>query len=49
MVEESVLHWLEGTPVPRDQLLGFLQRAAATILPDALITFSRLPEADVAS
>ncbi|MDQ3946334.1 MAG: TetR/AcrR family transcriptional regulator [Actinomycetota bacterium] len=40
MVEESVLHWLEGSPVPRDQLLGFLQRAAATMLPDALITFS---------
>jgi len=41
MVEESVLHWLEGMPVPRDQLLGFLQRAAATMLPDALVTFAR--------
>ena len=41
MVEESVLHWLEGSPVPRDQLLGFLQRAAAVMLPDALITFSQ--------
>lgn len=40
MVEESVLHWLEGSPVPRDQLLGFLQRAAAIMLPDALATFS---------
>ncbi len=41
MVEESVLHWLEGSPVPREQLLGFLQRAAATMLPDALVTFSQ--------
>jgi AcrR family transcriptional regulator len=41
MVEESVLHWLEGSPVPRDQLLGFLQRAAAVMLPDALVTFSQ--------
>lgn len=40
MVEESVLHWLEGSPVSRDQLLGFLQRAAAAMLPDALVTFS---------
>ena len=40
MVEESVLHWLEGSTVSRDQLLGFLQRAAAVMLPDALITFS---------
>ena len=40
MVEESVLHWLEGSPVPREQLLGFLQRAAASMLPDALVTFS---------
>ena len=40
MVEESVLHWLEGSPVPRDQLLGFLQRAAAVMLPDALASFS---------
>jgi AcrR family transcriptional regulator len=49
MVEESVLHWLEGSTVPRDQLLGFLQRAAAAMLPDALVTFSRPPEAGVAS
>ncbi|MGH9002747.1 MAG: TetR/AcrR family transcriptional regulator, partial [Acidimicrobiia bacterium] len=41
MVEESVLHWLEGSPVPREQLLGFLQRAAAVMLPDALVTFSQ--------
>ena len=40
MVEESVLHWLQGSSVPRDQLLGFLQRAAANMLPDALLTFS---------
>ena len=43
MVEESVLHWLEGSPVPRPQLLGFLQRAAAVMLPDALATFSAPP------
>jgi AcrR family transcriptional regulator len=49
MVEESVLHWLEGSPVSRDQLLGFLQRAAAAMLPDALVTFARPPEAGVAS
>lgn len=47
MVEESVLHWLEGTPVPRDQLLGFLRRAAATMLPDALVTFSTPAETRV--
>lgn len=40
MVEESVLHWLEGTPVPREQLLSFLRRAATTMLPDALVTFA---------
>lgn len=40
MVEESVLHWLEGTPVPREQLLAFLRRAAVNMLPDALATFS---------
>jgi AcrR family transcriptional regulator len=49
MVEESVLHWLEGSPVSRDQLLGFLQRAAAVMLPDALLTFAHPPEAGVAS
>ena len=46
MVEESVLHWLEGRPVPREALVGFLQRAAAAMLPDALVTFARpFPEA----
>ncbi|MGH9037230.1 MAG: hypothetical protein ACRD0O_15835, partial [Acidimicrobiia bacterium] len=49
MVEESVLHWLEGSPVPREQLLGFLQRAAGAMLPDALVTFARPPETGVAS
>ena len=52
MVEESVLHWLEGSPVPRQELLGFLQRAAATMLPDALVTFSSpadRPEAPAAA
>ena len=46
MVEESVLHWLEGSAVPREQLLGFLQRAAAAMLPDALATFSAPAPAD---
>ena len=36
MVEECVLHWLEDKPVPRDELLEFLRRAALTMLPDAL-------------
>ena len=45
MVEETVLHWLEGSPVPRAQLLGFLERAAGTMLPDALVTFSEPPAA----
>lgn len=49
MVEESVLHWLEGTPVPREQLLGFLRRAATTMLPDALVTFSTPAAGDEAS
>ena len=40
MVEDSVLHWLEdGEPVPRDALLGFLERAALSMLPDALMSF----------
>lgn len=49
MVEESVLRWLEGTPVPREQLLGFLRRAATTMLPDALVTFSTPAAGDEAS
>jgi AcrR family transcriptional regulator len=36
MVEECVLHWLEDKPIPRDELLEFLRRAALTMLPDAL-------------
>lgn len=36
MVEECVLHWLDDRPVPRDDLIEFLRRAAITMLPDAL-------------
>jgi AcrR family transcriptional regulator len=36
MVEECILHWLDDKPVPRDELLEFLRRAALTMLPDAL-------------
>ena len=36
MVEECVLHWLSGKPVPRQELVEFLHRAALTMLPDAL-------------
>ncbi|HLF41458.1 MAG TPA: TetR/AcrR family transcriptional regulator [Acidimicrobiia bacterium] len=36
MVEESVLVWLEGTPVPRERLVDFLQKAALTMLADAM-------------
>ena len=36
MVEECVLHWLDDRPVPRDDLIEFLRRAALTMLPDAL-------------
>jgi AcrR family transcriptional regulator len=36
MVEECVLHWLDDKPVPREELLEFLGRAALTMLPDAL-------------
>jgi AcrR family transcriptional regulator len=48
MVEEAVLHWLEDKAVPREELIGFLERAATTMLPDALVTFSRPPEAEAA-
>lgn len=37
MVEECVLHWLDDRPVPRDDLIEFLRRAALTMLPDALL------------
>jgi AcrR family transcriptional regulator len=36
MVEECILHWLDDKPVPRDELVEFLRRAALTMLPDAL-------------
>ena len=36
MVEECVLHWLDDRPVPREELVEFLRRAALTMLPDAL-------------
>jgi len=36
MVEECVLHWLDDKPVPREELVEFLRRAAVTMLPDAL-------------
>jgi hypothetical protein len=48
MVEEAVLHWLEDKSVPREDLIGFLERAAITMLPDALATFSRPPSAEAA-
>jgi AcrR family transcriptional regulator len=41
MVEECVLHWLDDKPVPRDQLIEFLRRAALTMLPDALVLGAR--------
>ena len=37
MVEECVLHWLDDRPVPREELIEFLRRAALTMLPDALM------------
>ncbi len=36
MVEESVLHWVEDHPVPRDQLVAFLHRAALDLMPQAM-------------
>lgn len=36
MVEECVLHWLSDRPVPREELVEFLRRAALTMLPDAI-------------
>src|SRR5919205_497622 len=36
MVEECILDWLDDKPVPREELLEFLWRAALTMLPDAL-------------
>lgn len=37
MVEECVLHWLDDRPVPREDLIEFLRRAALTMLPDAFM------------
>jgi AcrR family transcriptional regulator len=37
MVEEAILHWLDGRPIPREALVDFLQKAALTMLPDALV------------
>ena len=37
MVEECVLHWLDDRPVPREELVEFLRRAALTMLPEALV------------
>jgi AcrR family transcriptional regulator len=36
MVEESALHWVEERPITREQLIDFLQRAATTMLPEAI-------------
>src|SRR5258708_39203144 len=36
MVEECVLHWLDDKPVPREERVECLPRAALTMLPDAL-------------
>jgi len=41
MVEECVLHWLSDRPVPREELVEFLRRAALTMLPDALTLGAR--------
>jgi AcrR family transcriptional regulator len=49
MVEEAVLHWLEAGDVPREDLIGFLERAATTMLPDALATFSLPSGSEAAS
>jgi AcrR family transcriptional regulator len=34
-VEEAVLHWLDGQPIPRDRLVDFLTQVGLTMLPDA--------------
>jgi AcrR family transcriptional regulator len=36
LVEETVLHWLDGRPVPRSELVAFLHRAALALLADPL-------------
>ena len=34
-VEEAVLHWLDGKPIPRDRLVDFLTQVGLTMLPAA--------------
>jgi AcrR family transcriptional regulator len=41
MVEESVLHWLDEKPISREALIDFLQRAATTMLPEAIALTGR--------
>lgn len=36
MVEEVVLHWLAGKPVPRQAIVDYLHRAALSLLPASL-------------
>jgi hypothetical protein len=43
MVEECVLHWLDDRPIPREELVEFLRRAALTMLPDAMALGLRRP------
>lgn len=41
-VEEAALHWLAaGRPIERDDLVGFLQETAITMLPVALALEAR--------
>jgi AcrR family transcriptional regulator len=41
MVEESVLHWLDEKPISREALIDFQQRAATTMLPEAIALTGR--------
>jgi AcrR family transcriptional regulator len=47
LVEETALHWLDGRPVPRVELVDFLHRAALALLADpiAVSGLSLLPGA----
>lgn len=38
LVEEAVLHWLDDRPVPRQELVAFLHRAALVLLADPFAT-----------
>jgi AcrR family transcriptional regulator len=38
LVEEAALHWLDDRPVPRQELVDFLHRAALGLLADPLAT-----------